>query len=113
MSRSDLSYRSPEAQARWRALVSAFEASGLSMPAFCQREGIAESTFYAWRARLHGGRRRVKAAVPGATRGFIQLGGISASGVSALASPTRTDTASWLEIKLDLGAGVVLHLRRG
>ncbi|MFM9886538.1 MAG: IS66 family insertion sequence element accessory protein TnpA [Burkholderiales bacterium] len=113
MRRTESSYAGPEAQARWRALVSAFEASGLSMPAFCQREGIAESTFYAWRARLRGGRRRVKAAVPGATRGFVPLGVIGASGVPALASPTATDTASCLEIKLDLGGGVVLHLRRG
>jgi hypothetical protein len=113
MKRIDSSYTGPEAQARWRVLVSAFEASGLSMPAFCQRKGIAESTFYAWRARLRGGRRRVKAAVPSSTRGFVQLGGLGASGVSALLSPTRTDTALGLEIKLELGAGVVLHLRRG
>ena len=56
MRRIESWYIGPEAQARWRALVSAFESSGLSMPAFCQREGIAESTFYAWRARLRGGR---------------------------------------------------------
>ena len=113
MSRSDLPHRSPETQSRWRALVSAFESSELSMPAFCQREGIAESSFYAWRARLRSGSRRVKTRVPRATRGFVQLGVMGSDGAQALALPTRTGTASALEIKLDLGAGVVLHLRRG
>ncbi|MSQ18708.1 MAG: IS66 family insertion sequence hypothetical protein [Betaproteobacteria bacterium] len=109
MKRIESPYTGPEAQARWRALARAFETSALSMPAFCQREGIAESTFYAWRARLRGGRRRIRPTVPKATRGFIELGGIGASDISTLASPS--DTGSSLEIKLELGAGVVLHLR--
>jgi len=110
MSRSELSYTSPETQARWRALVSAFESSGLSMPAFCQREGIAESTLYAWRARLRGGRHPAKTGLP--IRGdFVQLGLMGAGSAPALTSPTRTGAA--VDIKLDLGAGVVLHLRRG
>ena len=109
MSRSDLPHRSPETQSRWRALVSAFESSELSMPAFCQREGIAESSFYAWRARLRSGSLRVKTRTPGAKRGFVQLGVMGAA--QAVELPSGDGTA--LEIKLDLGAGVVLHLRRG
>jgi hypothetical protein len=38
---------------------------------------------------------------------------MGSDGAQALALPTRTGTAPALEIKLDLGAGVVLHLRRG
>lgn len=111
MSRSDLPYRSLESQSRWRALVAAFESSGLSMPGFCQREGIAESSFYAWRARLRSGSRRVKTRTPGATRGFVQLGVMGSGAAQAVELPSGNGSA--LEIKLDLGAGVVLHLRRG
>lgn len=73
------------------------------MPAFCQREGIAESTFYGWRARLRGGRRQAETAVPSTPRDFIPLGVMGVSGVSRLASPARADAAGRLEIKLELG----------
>jgi hypothetical protein len=37
---------------QWRALVDAYEASGLSARAFCAQRGVAQSTFYHWRRRL-------------------------------------------------------------
>jgi hypothetical protein len=41
--------RSP---AQWRALIGAYETSGLSVRAFCAQRGVAQSTFYHWRRRL-------------------------------------------------------------
>ncbi|WP_295389465.1 hypothetical protein [uncultured Thiodictyon sp.] len=38
--------------AQWRALVGAYEASGLSARAFCAQRGVAQSTFYHWCRRL-------------------------------------------------------------
>ena len=36
----------------WRAVVRRWRASGLSVRAFCQQQGIAQPTFYAWRRTL-------------------------------------------------------------
>ncbi|WP_295446244.1 hypothetical protein [uncultured Thiodictyon sp.] len=38
--------------AQWRVLVGAYEASGLSVRAFCAQRGVAQSTFYQWLRRL-------------------------------------------------------------
>lgn len=39
-------------RAQWRALVVGYEASGLSQRAFCERRGVALSTFRHWREQL-------------------------------------------------------------
>ena len=88
----------------WGELVARQISSGLSVQAFCQREGNAWS-LYGWRSRLRG---KSGATVPvvspsaGAQRGaeFIDLGALGASG-------------SRCEIRLDPGGGVVLQLVRG
>ena len=38
----------------WRGLIAAQGASGLSVSAFCRREGISPSSFYRWRRILAG-----------------------------------------------------------
>jgi hypothetical protein len=41
-----------ERSARWRGLLARQSASGLSIAAFCRREGVALSTFHWWRRKL-------------------------------------------------------------
>ena len=36
----------------WRGALAKFSAGGLSIRAFCRREGLTESAFYAWRREL-------------------------------------------------------------
>ena len=36
----------------WRRMLARFEASGLTVVAFCEREGISSKSFYRWRLRL-------------------------------------------------------------
>jgi transposase len=36
----------------WQQRLQRFERSGLTVPAFCDREGISPASFYAWRRRL-------------------------------------------------------------
>ena len=88
----------------WGELVKRQRASGLSVPAFCRREGINAWTLYGWRSRLRSGQPRRPEGRPApakAASSFIDLG--------ALRAPT---TERW-EIRLDLGGGIVLHLARG
>ena len=88
----------------WRELVARQIQSGLSVQAFCQREGINAYSLYGWRSRLRaGGVSEEPAASPPAraepTAEFIDLGALG---------PSR----SRCEVRLDLGGGVMLHLVR-
>jgi hypothetical protein len=47
--------RSERAWAKWRGLVEAQEASGLSVLRFCEERGIPASSLFAWRRKLRGG----------------------------------------------------------
>jgi hypothetical protein len=87
--------------AGWGELVGRFATSGLRTPAFCAREGISAQSLRRWRSRLGGEpvRDRNGGAVtdPG---GFIDLGEVRAGGAR-------------LEVRLELGAGLVLSIARG
>lgn len=45
-------HRNPDLEARWRAAVARQCDSGLTISAFCRRERLGESSFYAWRRTL-------------------------------------------------------------
>jgi putative transposase len=90
----------------WRALLAGFEGSGLSAQAYCRREGISCASFYRWRSVLgnSGGRRRA-VVVRDAAPAFLDAGPLRWAATQAL--PKR------LDLRLDLGDGLVLHLVRG
>lgn len=46
------SSRSAEKESFWRLALSEFHASGLTVRAFCAREGLSEQSFYTWRRTL-------------------------------------------------------------
>ena len=91
----------------WRDLLRQFEQGDESVNAFCRREGLSTNTFHRWRARLavaseapRSGAVQAKTDDASIPR-FVDLGALRAPGVGRL------------ELKLDLGAGVVLHVVRG
>lgn len=89
---------------QWRVLLSRFDGCDLSVREFCAREGISETSFHRWRSRLQAadsGRHDRRAA--GAPAAFLD------AGVLRRESPR----AARLELTLDLGGGVQLHLVRG
>jgi putative transposase len=89
-----------------RAIMARFAESGLGVEAFCERESISASSFYRWRSLLSGSATREVVARPASnttTRKaaeFVTLGTLQTAHVP-------------LELRLDLGGGVVLHLVRG
>ena len=116
---------------QWVNQQSQFEASGLTVKEFCHQHGIATSTFYRRLAILRAPghqdtkRRRPHRSVPVAptsTAGFIDAGllgvgqlaqGQGGDGSPTAAAPTvATDQHLVLELRLDLGAGVVLTIVR-
>src|SRR5262245_19301317 len=42
----------PSTRQRWQQRLERFRHSGLTVPTFCDREGISPASFYAWRRRL-------------------------------------------------------------
>lgn len=88
-----------------RAIMARFADSGLAVDAFCQRESISTSSFYRWRSLLGEAlSREVVARSPlratARAAAFVDLGTLPRSRVP-------------LELRLDLGDGVLLHLVRG
>ena len=94
----------------WREVLDRFAKSGVSAVAFCEREGLSSKSFYRWRERLERepNQRRVARAQPSSpsspsspstAAGFIDVGALRPSGAR-------------LELRLDLGGGVLVHLVR-
>jgi hypothetical protein len=103
----------------WREALQRFGQAGETVVDFCAREGLCVSSFYRWRSLLAkphevvGARsaRGARASIPALTRaapeavGFIDMGSLGGTG--------RHDTAAGaLELRLDLGGGVVLQIVR-
>jgi len=86
--------RTQRTAAEWRSIMARFEASGLTGEAFCAAEGIGSSAFWRWRRRL-ADEDAARAGNGGPA--FVELAG--------------ADAAAW-DAELDLGAGVVLRVRR-
>jgi len=82
---------------QWRSVFDRFEASGLGVEAFCDREGISNSSFRRWRDLLGAEAPRLKDEVALGRADFVDAGLLGAGG------------GGRLEIRLDLGGGVVLH----
>ena len=88
-----------------RALVARFAQSGLTVEGFCRHEAISTSSFYRWRTLLS---NPVGRAV--VTRGTSSV----ADGAAAfVAVGTLHPAHERMELRLELGDGVVLHLVRG
>jgi hypothetical protein len=86
----------------WRALLAGFEGSGLNAEAYCRREGISCASFYRWRSVLGNGGGRGRAVVRNAAPAFVDAGPLNAA----------PRARARLDLKLDLGDGLVLHLVR-
>lgn len=90
---------SRRSRAEWRSLLAKFDGSGMGVDAFCRREAIGAASFYRWR-RLLG--NAVGGVGSHSAPAFVDLGTLSA------ASPLRPR----IDLKLELGDGLILHLVR-
>lgn len=95
----------------WRELFKRFDSAGLTVEAFCQREGLSRSSFNRWRSRLPMQPRTAAAAtVTGVSDvrrpsvPFVDLGLLGGASTAA--------SVSGVELRLDLGGGLSLTLVR-
>lgn len=91
-------------QAQWRQRLERFTQCGLPVKEFCQTESISLASFYRWQKELG-----MVDGAPSAPVGFIDAGALRAErGQPHDAHPG----AATLEIRLELGHGLVLHIAR-
>ncbi len=90
----------------WREVLGRFAGSGLTVEEFCRREGIGAGSFYRWRKALTPSCRSDTAEptaalpMPRSHPGFVDLGSVGMG-------------SSRVEVHLELGDGIRLHLVRG
>lgn len=89
-------------RSEWRSLLEKVGGSGLGVEAFCRREGISAASFYRWRSMLSDAVDRGEVVVRDSAPAFVDLGALKSA-----SSPGRR-----LDLKLDLGDGLHLHLVR-
>ena len=95
--------RARRGHAQWQGLVERAARSPLSIAAFCRAEDVSTASFYSWRRRLAAVTSGASVAEPTAEDGmFLDLG---------MLGTEVGDSARW-DIELELGAGMVLRLRR-
>ena len=89
-------------EGEWRGLLSRFAGSGLGVEAFCRRESISAASFYRWRGLLGDGRLGGEVVHHQPAPAFVDLGALNCT---SLPRPR-------LDLKLDLGDGLIVHLVR-
>lgn len=98
----------------WQELFRRHAASGEPIGTFCQREGVSTHSYRRWKLRL-GGQAPTSTRTPTPSRS-------APNEVSAVSTPSFVDlgaigtapsAAGRLEVRLDLGGGLTLHLVRG
>ena len=101
--------RSQRGAAGWAAVVGRWRASGLSVQAFCRRDGVNRSGFYRWRALLEESESRGLVS-PARTPTVVAQGPTDFVDLGVLGQPVGS--GGRFELRLDLGAGLVLTLVR-
>ena len=102
-----------ERESAWRDRLARYASSGQSINAFCQSEAISSASFYGWRARLRAQNTGAPAdgkAIPGLSP-FIDLGPVNAA-VSGVRTAAPAEQRSGVEVRIDLGNGVLLTIVR-
>ena len=94
--------RARRSEGQWRSLLVRQRTSGVGIKAFCRGEQISEASFYRWRTILKGQWESGGGVEPDPGPAFVDLGALES--VSAVKPK--------LDLRLDLGDGLTLHLVR-
>ena len=104
----------------WRDRLARYAASKQTVEAFCRREVVPVGTFYGWRSRLRArdvdGAQATPTPPARSLLPFLDLGLVNGLAASA-AVPGSDDAAAHrthadIEVRVELGGGVVLHIVR-
>jgi hypothetical protein len=93
-----------KAEGVWRERLGRFPSSGLTIGAFCEREGVSASSFHAWKKRLGLG----PATSRGLAKGGLAKGGLGSEPLFVPVSVTPRVSAG--EVRIVLPGGAVVHV---
>lgn len=102
MKEAEKARRVHRSEGQWRSLLARHQTSGLGIEAFCRAEQISEASFYRWRTLLKGSREDGVRASQDSGSAFVDLGALE----------TLSSAKPKLDLRLDLGDGLTLHLVR-
>jgi hypothetical protein len=96
----------------WRSRLQRHAQSGKTIAAFCRDESVSTATFHIWRAKLAASGQ--VAASPAQPVTFIDLGAVKdIAGVTPIARPpTPSKPSPVIDVRIDLGDGIVLTITR-
>ena len=96
-----MAYHVGKAEGMWRERLVRFQGSGLTIGAFCEREGVSVSSFHAWKRRLGIGKKA------SSSRKLTQ----GRSGAEALFVPVNLNPGvSSADVRIMLPGGAVVHV---
>jgi hypothetical protein len=95
-------------ESAWREVLQRFDGARMTVEDFCRAEGLCRSSFTRWRRRLRTPAEAAVAVVAKASKqeapaAFVDLGLLGGAGAAPLPA---------LDLRIELGGGVVLHLVR-
>lgn len=103
-----------ERESAWRDRLTRYASSGQGVEAFCKSESVSTASFYGWRSKLRV--MDARSAGGSAPSPFIDLGPIDAAPLSsrtaALNKAPHGERRGSMEVRLDLGEGVLLTITR-
>lgn len=99
-------------ESRWRERLRRFVKARQSVVAFCAVEAVSVPSFYYWRTKLSAGGAPRREAAPMDTAGFIDVGGARPASGPDRGAPTSDAFATGIELRIELGGGVVLQVLR-
>jgi hypothetical protein len=114
MSKRAAATKQTSQESTWRDRLARFASSGLTIEAFCRGEAISTWSVYRWRKLLGAADRQAKPRTKRSPASSIDLGSMpetQASGAMRTAGVLEVAVAG-MEIRLDLGGGVVLTIAR-
>jgi len=100
----------------WRALLERFDDSAMTVKGFCLREGLTRSSFFLWRSRLRADALRTPA--PAAAKSAAKSAALAPRpsfvdlGLLGVAVPTSAAQHAGLDLHIEFGGGISLHLVR-
>lgn len=100
-------------EAVWRSRLLRHAQSGKSIAAFCRDESVSTASFHIWRAKLAAADGHGTNAVQQAA--FIDLGAIKdvvGESVTADGPASAPTPATGIDVRIDLGGGIVLTVTR-
>jgi len=96
----------------WRAVLARFDGAAMTLKEFCRREGLTRSSFSLWRSRLRADPLRTPAASVAKSAALAPEPPFVDLGLLGVAAPTPAAEHTGIDLRIELGGGLSLHLVR-